>query len=370
MDNEKFMREALELAKKGLGYVSPNPLVGAVIVRGGVIIGRGWHKKYGDLHAERNAFADCERRGIDCSGSDMYVTLEPCCHHGKQPPCTEAVISHGIKRIFIGSADPNPLVAGKGVKILRDHGIEVIENVLRDECDSINEIFFHYITTRRPFVTMKYAMTADGKIACYTGDSKWITGEAARMNVQHERMRHTAIMVGIGTVLADDPMLTCRAVNSRDPIRIICDTHLRIPVDCNIVRTANEVRTLIACCAPDSARKAALEYAGCEIIEVPEKDGHTDLRELMRILGEDMTIDSILLEGGGELNWSALSAGIVNKVHTYIAPKIFGGTKAKSPVSGIGSAHPSEAFVLETTRISEFGEDILIESKVKPCSLE
>lgn len=370
MDNEKYMREALELAKRGMGHVCPNPMVGAVIVRDGEIIGRGWHKKYGDLHAERNAFADCDSRGTDCSGADMYVTLEPCCHHGKQPPCTDAVIAHGIKRVFIGSADPNPLVAGKGVQILRDHGIEVIEDVLREECDGINEIFFHYITTKRPFVTMKYAMTADGKIACYTGDSKWITGDEARMNVQRERLRHTAIMAGIGTVLADDPLLTCRMENGRDPVRIICDTHLRIPMDCNIVKTAGTVRTIIVCCSPKSSKKADLEAAGCEVLTVPEKNGHTDLQELMRILGEDMTIDSILLEGGAELNWSALEAGIVSRIQTYIAPKIFGGASAKSPVSGIGAAHPSDAFILETTGISRIGDDILIESRVKQCSQE
>ena len=368
MDNEFFMRSALELAKNGMGFVSPNPMVGAVIVRDGSVIGQGWHKRCGDLHAERNAFADCDSRGIDCSGADMYVTLEPCCHHGKQPPCTDAVIAHGIRRVFIGSADPNPLVAGKGVKILREHGIEVVENVLRDECDALNEIFLHYITSKRPFVTMKYAMTADGKIACFNGESKWITGEEARLNVQHERLRHTAIMTGIGTVLADDPLLTCRLENGRDPVRIICDTRLRIPMSSNIVKTAGDVRTVIVCCAPDADKKAALEAAGCEVLEVPELNGHTDLNALMGILGEEMHIDSILLEGGAQLNWSALSQGIVNKVHTYVAPKIFGGADAPSPVAGCGVSSPADAFMLETQNVSRFGNDLLIESKVKKCS--
>ena len=362
------MRMALELAQKGMGFVSPNPMVGAVIVRNGEILGQGWHRRYGDLHAERNAFTDCDSRGVDCTGADMYVTLEPCCHHGKQPPCTEAVIAHGIKRVFIGSADPNPLVAGKGVKILRDHGIEVVEDVLRQECDSINEIFFHFITTKRPFVTMKYAMTMDGKIACFTGESKWITGEEARGRVQPERLRHTAIMVGIGTVLADDPLLTCRIEGGRDPIRIICDLKLRIPAESNIVRTAGQVRTLIVTADPEEKKAEQLRAAGCEIISCGGTDGRIDLKELMRILGEEYRIDSILLEGGGELNWSALNSGIVSKVQAYIAPKLFGG-RAKSPVEGQGVPLPGEAFMLEDSKIVRIGNDIMIESKVKKaCS--
>ncbi|MBR4626156.1 MAG: bifunctional diaminohydroxyphosphoribosylaminopyrimidine deaminase/5-amino-6-(5-phosphoribosylamino)uracil reductase RibD [Ruminococcus sp.] len=365
MTHEDYMRKALELAVKGMGFTSPNPMVGAVIVRDGAVIGQGWHKKYGSLHAERDAFAFCDENGIDCTGADMYVTLEPCCHHGKQPPCTEAVISHGIKRVFIGSADPNPLVAGKGVQQLRDAGIEVTENILRGECDAINEIFFRYITTKRPFVTMKYAMTMDGKIACRTGESKWITGEAARENVQRERLRHSAIMAGIGTVLADDPLLTCRLEGGRDPVRIICDSSLRIPMESNIVRTAGKVSTVIATVSADAERISALEKSGCKVIVTAEKDGRVDLCDLMRILGEDMKIDSILLEGGAFLNWSALRAGIVNKVQAYIAPKIFGGEAAKSPVDGPGVPSPSDAFMLEDNNIVRFGNDIMIESRVR-----
>lgn len=365
MTHEEYMKRALELAVRAMGFTSPNPMVGAVIVRGGNIIGEGWHKRYGELHAERDAFAYCDRNGIDCSGADMYVTLEPCCHHGKQPPCTDAVIAHGIKRVFIGSADPNPLVAGKGVQLLRSAGIEVTENVLRDECDSINEIFFHYITTKRPFVTMKYAMTMDGKIACYTGESKWITGEAAREKVQRERLRHSAIMVGIGTVLADDPMLTCRLENGRDPIRIICDSSLCIPQDSCIVRTAGTVPTVIATVSEDKVRINDLEKLGCKVVVTSAKDGRVDLCDLMRILGEDMKIDSILLEGGASLNWSALSSGIVTKVQAYIAPKLFGGETAKSPVGGEGVPSPDSAFMLTDSRTVRIGSDIMIESRVK-----
>ena len=361
--HDQYMRRALELAQRGMGFTSPNPMVGAVIVRDGKIIGEGWHKKYGELHAERTAFAYCDENGIDCTGADMYVTLEPCCHHGKQPPCTDAVIEHGIKRVFIGSADPNPLVAGKGVKILREHGIEVIENVLRDECDAVNEVFFHWITQKSPFVTVKYAMTLDGKIATRTGKSKWITGEEARLDVQRERLRHTAIMVGIGTVLADDPMLTCRLENGRDPIRIICDSQLRIPLDSNIVKTAKEVPTIIV--TANKCKDTAYEEAGCRILVCgDEQNRRVDLKKLMVILGEEMKIDSILLEGGGRLISSAFEAGIITKVKAYIAPKIFGGKDAKSPVEGIGVLAPDYAYIIENTRIQQIGDDFVIEGRV------
>ncbi|MBQ9893861.1 MAG: bifunctional diaminohydroxyphosphoribosylaminopyrimidine deaminase/5-amino-6-(5-phosphoribosylamino)uracil reductase RibD [Ruminococcus sp.] len=365
MEQADYMREAISLAEKGMGFVSPNPMVGAVIVKDGKIIGKGWHKKYGDLHAERNAFADCDEKNIDCSGGDIYVTLEPCCHQGKTPPCTEAIIQHGIKRVFIGSPDPNPLVSGKGVNILRSHGIEVTENVLRDECDAINEIFFHYITTNKPFVTMKYAMSMDGKIACYTGESKWVTGEKARKNVHKDRLRHAAIMVGVGTVLADNPMLTCRLDGGRDPYRIICDSGLRTPMDSQIVKTAGEIHTIIATAVSDTEKIKKYQQAGCWVIECGTDDGQkVDLNKLMDILGEHK-IDSILLEGGARLNWSALNSGIVNKVQAYIAPKLFGGERSKSPIGGRGVDLPDNAFMLEDSKIKNFGEDILIESRVR-----
>lgn len=364
MSDAEYMKKALELAKKGMGFVSPNPMVGAVIVRDGKIIGQGWHEKYGSLHAERNAFADCDSNGADCTGADMYVTLEPCCHYGKTPPCTEAVIEHGIKRVFIGSSDPNPLVAGKGVQLLREHGIEVTEGVLKDECDALNEIFFHFITTKLPFVTMKYAMTLDGKIACYTGDSKWITGDEARLHVQHERLRHAAIMVGVGTVLADDPMLNCRLENGRDPVRIICDSSLRTPLDSRIVRTAADIPTVIATVSEDGGRISEYERMGCRIVKTSPHNGRVDLCELMRLLGGEK-LDSILLEGGGELNWSALKSGIVSKIQAYIAPKLFGGKDAKPPVGGLGVPTPSDAFLPSGCRLSRIGEDFLIEGRLE-----
>lgn len=363
MAGEKYMRLALELAEKGCGHVSPNPMVGAVIVKDGRIIGSGYHRRYGDLHAEREALKACSESP---DGADMYVTLEPCCHHGHQPPCTEAIIDAGIKRVVIGSSDPNPLVAGKGVRILKDHGIYVTEGFMKDECDDINKVFFHYITTGRPYVVMKYAMTMDGKIAAFTGKSKWITAETARKRVHEDRNRYSAIMTGLGTVMRDDPLLNCRMEGGKDPVRVICDTDLRIPTTSQIVRTAGRYRTVIATASDDGYRTAELEKAGCEILHVGRKDGHTNLSELTEKLGR-MKIDSVLLEGGGTLNWSALRAGIVNKVQAYVAPKILGGKDAPSPVGGEGAASPDAGVMLSKPKITVLGDDILLESEVTGC---
>ena len=365
MNDKDYMRLALQLAERGLGWTSPNPAVGAVIVRDGTILGQGWHEAYGKPHAERNALASCTG---DPTGGTMYVTLEPCCHYGKQPPCTDAIIAAGIRRVVIGSADPNPLVAGKGIAQLRAHGIEVTEHILKEECDSLNKVFFHYITTKRPFVTMKYAMTMDGKIAAYTGLSKWVTGEAARDHVQRQRHQNSGIMAGVGTILADDPMLTCRMKGGKNPIRIVCDTHLRTPLRAKIILTAKEVPTILATCCADESRCVPYIQAGCRILCLNEKDGHVDLPQLMERLGAEQ-VDSILLEGGGTLNWAALESGIVRQVQAYIAPKLFGGKTAKTPVEGAGVPDPGLAFQLKNSRILRLGEDFLIESEVNDSCL-
>ena len=358
--DRQYMKMALELAQKGMGFTAPNPMVGAVIVKNGRIIGQGYHRKYGGLHAEREALAACTE---EPKGASIYVTLEPCCHYGKQPPCVNAILEAGIRRVIIGSSDPNPLVAGKGIRILKDHGIEVTENILKEECDKLNEAFFYYIQNKKPYVVMKYAMTMDGKIAAYTGESKWVTGEAARIHVQEQRLKYTGIMVGVGTVLADDPMLTCRLENSRNPVRIICDSHLRTPLNSKIVKTAATVPTILATSSKEQKIKN-YEDLGCRVLYVPEKNGHIDLNRLMELLGAEK-IDSILLEGGGTLNWSALESGIVQKVQTYIAPKLFGGEKAKTPVEGTGFPDPASAVLLKNSEITRLGHDFLIESEVK-----
>ena len=359
--DRQYMKMALELAQKGMGFTAPNPMVGAVIVKNGRIIGQGYHRKYGELHAEREALAVCTE---EPEGASIYVTLEPCCHYGKQPPCVNAILEAGIRRVIIGSSDPNPLVAGKGIRILKDHGIEVTENILKEECDKLNEAFFYYIQNKKPYVVMKYAMTMDGKIAAYTGESKWVTGEAARIHVQEQRLKYTGIMVGVGTVLADDPMLTCRLENSRNPVRIICDSHLRTPLTSKIVRTAETIPTILASSSKDQQKIKNYEELGCQVLYVPEKNGHIDLNRLMELLGA-AKIDSILLEGGGSLNWSALESGIVQKVQTYIAPKLFGGEEAKTPVEGKGFPDPASAVLLKNSEIIRLGDDFLIESEVK-----
>lgn len=360
-EDEKYMAMAIELAKKGYGYTAPNPVVGAVIVKDGCMIGQGYHEKYGEPHAERNALASCTQSP---KGATIYVTLEPCCHHGKQPPCTEAILQAGISRVVTGSGDPNPLVGGKGIQILKDHGIQVREHVMKEECDALNQAFFHYIQTGRPYVTMKYAMTMDGKIAAYTGASKWVTGEEARHHVHEQRKKNTAIMVGIGTVLADDPMLNCRIEGGRDPVRIICDTYLKMPVTSKIVKTAKDIPTIIACCTADEELQRPYREAGCKILLTEKKMNHIDLEQLMEQLGKEK-IDSILLEGGGTLNWAALNAGIVQKIQAYIAPKIFGGTTAKTPVEGIGVEVPDQAFLIKNRTIRLLGEDLLVEGDVE-----
>ncbi len=365
MTDLEHMQLALQLAQQGAGKVSPNPMVGAVVVQDGAIIGQGYHQQYGGLHAERNALANCERSP---RGATLYVTLEPCCHYGKTPPCTEAILENGIRRVVIGSDDPNPLVAGKGIGILRSHGIEVTTHVLKEACDKLNEVFFHFIQTKTPYVVMKYAMTLDGKIATKTGASRWITGETARRRVHQDRNRYSAIMVGIGTVLADDPQLTCRIEGGRNPIRIICDTHLRTPLTAQVVLTTNLAKTILATAEPDTQRHKPYLEAGCQVAVIPELDGHLDLSALMRRLGQQ-NMDSILLEGGGTLNWTALQSGIVQKVQAYLAPKLFGGTE-KTPVIGLGVELPEQAIRLTSPTITRLGEDLLLESEVVPCSLE
>lgn len=358
MTDQDYMTRAIELAKKGEGWTNPNPMVGAVIVKDGRIIGEGYHARCGELHAERNAIASLTE---SAEGATLYVTLEPCCHYGKTPPCTEAILEQKIKKVVIGSRDPNPKVAGKGAKILRDAGVTVVEDFMKDKCDELNPIFFHYITTKTPYVVMKYAMTLDGKIATKTGASKWITQEAARREVQYMRHRYMGIMVGIGTVLADDPMLNVRVEGLKSPVRIICDSKLRIPLDSQIVKSAREYRTIVAYADLENVekKKEILQTMGVETVFCSDMKKHVNLKHLMEYLGKE-NIDSILLEGGGTLNDRALQAGVVQEVQAFIAPKIFGGTGSRTPVDGIGIELPSQAAVLKFKDICQIGEDLKI----------
>lgn len=365
--DSKYMLRAIELAKKGEGWVNPNPLVGAVIVKENRIIGEGYHARYGELHAERQAFAGLTE---DAAGAEMYVTLEPCCHYGKQPPCVSAIIEHGISRVYVGSEDPNEKVCGKGIQYLREHGVDVVTGVMKEECDSLNPVFFHYITKKIPYVAMKYAMTMDGKIATHLGLSKWITDEPARQRVQELRNKYMGIMVGIGTVLKDNPMLNCRIAGGKNPIRIICDSKLRIPLQSRLVMTAEDIETIVATQRPQNydekyeEKVHLLNEKNVKLIYVSGDENGLKLKELMTELGK-MNIDSILLEGGGNLNYSALKAGIINEAWVFIAPKIFGGSSALSPIEGLGVDNPASAYRFEQNSMEKIGQDILLNYKIK-----
>lgn len=384
----KFMRKAISLAKKGEGFTNPNPLVGAVIEKNGKILACGFHHKYGELHAERDALLNLAKKNLldEAKGATLYVTLEPCCHFGKQPPCVQAILEAGISKVIVGSRDPNPIVAGKGIKFLRENGVQVYEDFLRDECDALNFIFFHFVTKKIPFVALKYAMTADGKIATVAGKSKWISCDASREYAHILRKKYACILCGIGTVLADDPLLTCRIKGGKDPVRVICDSNLRIPLDSKIVRTAKEVPTIVACALDEKTLKnergenfdekiSALENAGIEILfckkhaikNSPSKkqDGsEIDLKRLMKLLAKK-NLDSVLIEGGAKINFSALKAGIVQRVYCFVAPKIFGGANAPSPVGGEGVQLVSRNFTLERKSIAQCGDDIILEYEVQ-----
>ena len=360
-----FMERAILLARKGKLTCRPNPMVGAVIVKDNTIIGEGYHRVCGGPHAERNAIADMKQRGFDAHGATLYVTLEPCCHQGRTAPCTEAIIEEGFEKVIIGSRDPNPLVSGKGVQILKDAGIEVIQDHMKEQCDELNPVFFHYITTRTPYVRYKYAMTLDGKIATKTGASKWITGEKSRMFVHKMRSENYAIMVGVNTVIEDDPLLTSRTRGGRNPIRIICDSHLNTPISSRIVRTCSFIKTIFATTEEEmnSERAAYLREEGAIVIAAGKR-GHVNLKILMQKLGE-MEIDSILLEGGPTLGGSAIREGIVNEIYAFVAPKVFGGSTAKTPAEGEGVKLPDQAHMFEIKSVRTFGDDILIFSKKK-----
>lgn len=364
MNDIKFMRRALKLAEKGTGFVNPNPLVGAVIVKNNQIIGEGYHELYGGPHAEINAFASAKE---DVTGAVMYVTLEPCSHYGKTPPCARAIIEKGISRVIIAMKDPNPLVAGKGIEILRANGVEVITGVLEKESKRMNEIFIKYITTKLPFCMLKTAMTLDGKIATHTGDSKWITNEASRAYVHYLRQKYSAVMVGIGTILQDDPSLNTRLPGKvvSDPVRIIIDTHARIPVHAKVLNISSSAGTILATTelAPED-KLIQLRNRNIDIIITPLKNNRVDINYLMKALGE-RNIDSVLLEGGSELNYSALNSGVVDKISAFIAPKIVGGNGAKTPVGGEGTAFMKNACQLTGIELQHFGDDIMIEAYLR-----
>ncbi|MDO5708127.1 MAG: bifunctional diaminohydroxyphosphoribosylaminopyrimidine deaminase/5-amino-6-(5-phosphoribosylamino)uracil reductase RibD [Andreesenia angusta] len=357
----KYMKRAMELAEKGRGFVNPNPLVGAVIVKNGKIIGEGFHQKYGDNHAEINAFKDMKNKGYSSENADIYVTLEPCSHYGKTPPCVDAIIESDIRRVFIGLKDPNPLVSGRGIKKLKENGLEVETGILKKELEKQNEVFLNYIVNKKPFCIMKTAMSLDGKIATHNGDSKWISNEKSRKYVHKLRHSLMGIMVGVNTIIKDDPRLNTRLdSSSSDTIKIIVDSTGRIPLNSKVLNSNSDKDIIIASTERlDKKVEKELLDRGIIIIKTDSKDGRVNLNELMIRLGE-RKIDSILLEGGGSLNYSALESGIVDKVESFISPKIIGGRDSLTPVEGRGIDYIKEAFILNGIEIEHFDDDILI----------
>lgn len=361
-DDLTYMRMAYDLAAKGKGWVNPNPMVGAVLVKDQQVIGQGYHRKFGGLHAEREALAACQR---DPRGSTLYVTLEPCCHTGKTPPCTDAIIQAGIRRVVVACLDPNPLVAGKGIETLKETGIEVEVGVLAEEVADQLRYFFHYIRQGNPYVISKYAMTLDGKIASRTGDSQWITGPTARDHVHQRRHEYMAIMVGINTVLQDDPLLTCRLEGPhRQPIRVICDRRLRIPLDSKIVQTADQIPTLVATASQNQAKMNQLEQKQVRIIQLSETNQGLDLRELLTKLGQE-GIDSLYVEGGAQIHGSLVDLGLVNEFQIYLGHQVIGGKESPSPVAGQGFAYLDQAPQTRIKEILQFDQDIFMRMEVQ-----
>ena len=355
--DEKYMELALSLAMRANGRTSPNPMVGAVLVRNGEIVGEGWHMRAGTPHAEIHAL---QAAGELAYGSTLYVTLEPCSHHGRTGPCTEAIIKAGVKKVVIAMVDPNPLVAGNGINKLRRVGVEVVEGVLAKTAARLNEVFLKWITTRMPFTVLKTAMTLDGKIATSSGHSRWITGENARQQVHKLRDQYDAILVGIGTVLADNPALTTRLPSEcHHPVRIVVDSLARTPLDSQLVNDGL-ARTIIAVTkeAP-SGRIEALAAKGVEVLVVPEDNAGVDLRHLFQLLGSQ-EITSILVEGGAMVNASILKAGLADKVCWFIAPKIVGGHAAPGPIGGQGATFLHDAWQVKDMTAEFAGQDLMI----------
>ena len=354
-----FMKDALRQARKGLGRTSPNPAVGAVVVKDGRVIARGYHRRAGLPHAEVEAL---DRAGRNAEGATLYVTLEPCNHQGRTPPCTEAILSRGIRHVVVGMKDPNPDVAGGGCEFLARNGVRVTTGVLEAECRRLNEAFIHFVTRRRPFVMVKSALTLDGWTATATGHSRWITNEQSRAFVHRLRDRCDAVMVGLGTVLSDDPALTTRLKrgNGRDPMRIIVDTHLRTPPDAKILNHCSDAETCIAAgpaVAPD--HRKVYDRPGVSVLTCPLKNGRIDLAVLMDMLGK-MSVTSLLVEGGAAVVGSLIREGLVDKFYVFKAPKILGGGDGVPMASGPGPRTMEGALLLRDIRIRRFGDDLLL----------
>ncbi|KPA12748.1 5-amino-6-(5-phosphoribosylamino)uracil reductase [Candidatus Magnetomorum sp. HK-1] len=368
MNHDAFMKRALELAEKGIGYTSPNPMVGALVVKNGKIIGEGYHMAYGGPHAEVNALIDA---GEAAKGATIYVTLEPCNHTGKTPPCTHKILESGIHTVVMAMKDPNPGVKGGGANYLREKGLTVIEGVCEDEARQLNPAFIKYTKTGYPLVTMKYAATMDGRIATQNGDSRWISNEKSRHYVHQMRHENHAILVGIGTVQKDDPSLTTRLPEDSgvDPIRFIVDSHLDIDINAKVLHLNSSQETILVCSKDASVkRKNIFQNAGISILEISTINQRINLNELMKAIGQ-MNITSILIEGGSRIHASAVQSGIVDRICCFIAPKILGGDGI--PVcKGPSSLLMKDAFPVKNIQINQFDDDIMIQGDLSNYNME
>jgi diaminohydroxyphosphoribosylaminopyrimidine deaminase/5-amino-6-(5-phosphoribosylamino)uracil reductase len=355
------MKLALRLARRGLGQTSPNPMVGAVIMKNGKVIGQGYHERFGGPHAEINAISDVKG---DLNGATLYVTLEPCCHQGKKtPPCLDTLLKYKWKRVVVGTLDPNPKVNGRSIEILKQKGFETKAGVLQEECQSLNEVYFKYIQTGIPFVTLKYAQTLDGRIATATGDSRWISSEPSLKWAHRLRSLHDAVLVGVGTVLEDDPQLTVRLVKGRNPLRVVADSRLKIPLNSRILKDLDNAPTIIAATSQaDIEKKLALNVMGIEVLTVEEdSEGMVDLKDLLQKLGKK-NISSVLVEGGATTITSFIHQALVDKLVLIIAPKIMG--KGVEAVGDLGVLKVGRALKLSFEKVYRRGEDIVVEARV------
>lgn len=361
-DDKRWMNCALELAARGRGSVEPNPMVGAVVLgANGELVGEGWHRRFGEAHAEVNAF---HMAGDQARGGTLFVTLEPCCHTGKTPPCTDAVLKSGVRRVVVAMADPFPKVAGGGIELLRRAGIEVVVGVCEAQSRKLNAPYLKLLSAGRPWVHLKWAMTLDGKIATRTGDSKWISGEQSRAIVHELRGRMDAILVGAGTVSADDPLLTARPPGPRTPIRVVVSARGNLPDRCQLRSTAREVPVLIFTAESSVPRLAGWANDGAEVIGLPT----FTITDVLTELG-NRRMTNVLVEGGAALFGSILDANLADEVHAFVAPTMIGGN-APSPVGGIGAGYLNEATKLEDVTVRMVGEDVYVNGRVKKRSFQ
>lgn len=368
LTHQHFMQLALNLARQGKGRTAPNPPVGAVIVNSGIVVGEGFHPQYGEPHAEIFAL---RQAGEKAQGAAIYVTLEPCSHYGKTPPCADALIAAGIKSVYIGAVDPNPQVSGRGIEKLRKNGIKVQTGILESQCRCLLAAFTKHITTGLPFTIYKAAMTLDGNTATSTGDSKWVSGEESRRQVHRLRDRVEAIMVGIGTVLKDDPLLNTRLPNGdgRDPLRVVVDSQLRISPECRILKQKSLAKTLIATISTDQRKILALQNRGAEVVVLPTDSAKVSLSALWEELGRRQ-VQTLLLEGGSTLATAVLKNDLIDRLMLYVAPKLLGGSPGIGIFSGVGCTEMSDALKLEDLHYEMVGDDLLITGDIAACLLD